>query len=98
MAEGEKELVDIAGEKLNTNILISPHHGSGTSSTKALLDTVKPETVIISCGWMNRFRFPSPDVLNRYKERNCVIYRTDINGALTLSTNGDVTDIRPFIN
>lgn len=98
MAEGEKELVDIVGEKLNATILIAPHHGSSTSSTKVFLDMVRPKTVIISSGWKNRFGFPHPDILKRYKERGYSIYRTDIDGALTLSTNGDVFEIWPFIN
>ncbi|MCK4467553.1 MAG: hypothetical protein KAU60_04295, partial [Desulfobacterales bacterium] len=62
------------------------------------LEKVKPEVVIISAGWKNRFRFPNPSVLKRYNENDCRIFRTDKNGALAILIDGRALKIKPFIN
>ena len=88
MASAEKELVRIAAGKLASTVLIAPHHGSRSSSSEVFLGEVKPEIVIVSCGRNRRTRFPHPTVLERYKDHGCNILRTDINGAVRLTTNG----------
>jgi len=87
-AKAEKELVAIAGDDLTSDVLIAPHHGSKTSNSEIFIDSVKPETVIFSSGWKNSYRFPHPSVLEKYKERECRILRTDSHGAVTILTDG----------
>ncbi|MFH2220443.1 MAG: DNA internalization-related competence protein ComEC/Rec2 [Pseudomonadota bacterium] len=96
-ARAEKELIETAGDGLRSTVLISPHHGSNSSSTASFLDNVKPEIVIVSSGWNNRFGFPHPQVLKRYRDRGCRIFRTDSHGAVTLSTDGDRLTITPTL-
>lgn len=91
--QAEKELVTTAGDDLRSTVLISPHHGSKTSSSAIFLDKVQPEFVVISSGWNNRFGFPHSQVLRRYKERNCRVFRTDSHGAVAMSTDGKTLDI-----
>ena len=74
---------------LYSDILLSPHHGSSTSSTKVFLDKVAPGTIIISCGWQNRYGFPSDKVLKRYKKMGMQIFRTDKDGAVFISSDGN---------
>ncbi len=62
----EGHLVDVYGDKLKANILLAPHHGSNTSSSKEFIKMVKPEHVIFSQGFMNRWRFPRSEVVTRY--------------------------------
>ncbi|OEU75497.1 MAG: hypothetical protein BA864_08980 [Desulfuromonadales bacterium C00003093] len=97
MAGGERELVAIAGDELESTVLIAPHHGSRTSSTEQFLRKIKPEVVIVSAGWQNKFGFPHPTVLKKFYKLGCRIFRTDINGALTISTDGRTLKITPFI-
>ncbi|MCP4371344.1 MAG: hypothetical protein GY797_24985, partial [Deltaproteobacteria bacterium] len=97
MKRSERELVSMAGENLTSTVLIAPHHGSGSSSTGLFLDKVNPEYIIISSGYKNRFHFPHPSVLKRYAALDCKIFRTDINGAICMLTNGHSLKIRPFI-
>ncbi len=97
MAGGEKELVAIAGDELKSTVLIAPHHGSRTSSTELFLRKIKPEVVVVSAGWQNKFGFPHPTVLKKFYKLGCRIFRTDINGALTISTDGRTLKINPFI-
>jgi len=97
MARGEKALVDAAGEKLKSLVLVSPHHGSNSSSTQLLMEQVDPKIVVISCGWMNRFNFPSKAVLQRYESMGAEVLRTDINGAIQIRTDGQEMKIRTAI-
>jgi len=69
-------------------VLKAPHHGSGSSSTPAFLAAVGPSAVVFSEGRGNRFGHPAPAVLQRYQERNAVIFRTDEDGAIVLDTDG----------
>lgn len=73
---------------LNSDILLAPHHGSSTSSTNNFLDKVAPETVIISCGWHNRYGFPHKKILKRYLKHGIKIFRTDKDGAVFISSDG----------
>ncbi len=88
MSVVEKDLSENLGKQLKSDILIAPHHGSSTSSTDFLLDQVAPDSVIISCGWKNRFAFPHKSVMDRYKNKGIKIYRTDFNGALRIYSDG----------
>jgi len=63
----ERQLIKHYGNKLAANILIAPHHGSRTSSTKNFLAKVEPDFVIFSLGYLNRYRFPSVQVVRRYQ-------------------------------
>jgi competence protein ComEC len=98
MASAEKELVRIAGNELATTVLIAPHHGSRSSSSETFLDAVKPQVIIISSGRQNRFNLPHPEVIKRYEDRGCTIYRTDKNGAVRMATNGRHLKIKPFVS
>ncbi|HKK91503.1 MAG TPA: DNA internalization-related competence protein ComEC/Rec2 [Desulfobacteraceae bacterium] len=92
MAGAEAELGRLPRKRLAAEILLAPHHGSATSSSDFFLDQVAPESVVISCGWRNRFGFPSPSVLQRYRNRGVTIHRTDVAGAVQIVSSG--TEIR----
>ncbi len=97
MAAAEKELVGLAGRKLNSTVLIAPHHGSRSSSSTVFLGEVNPEVVVISSGRQSRFKLPHPTILEKYQHHGYSIFRTDINGAVSLSTDGQQLEIKPFI-
>ncbi|MCP4119500.1 MAG: DNA internalization-related competence protein ComEC/Rec2 [Desulfobacteraceae bacterium] len=84
MEQGERSLVLSRGDRLASTILIAPHHGSSSSSTDFFLDQVAPESVIISCGWKNRYGFPHASVVERYRKRGCNLFRTDHSGAVRI--------------
>ncbi len=96
MSEAEKELVSLAGSRLTSTVLVVPHHGSRSSSSKIFVHAVNPEVVIISSGHASRFHIPHPDVIRQYRNRGCSIFSTDINGAVRLSTDGRRWEVRPF--
>ncbi len=61
-------------------LLAAPHHGSQHSSGEALLDSLKPEAVVFSCGYGNWFGFPHETVLQRLRDRGTQLHRTDQRG------------------
>jgi competence protein ComEC len=97
MAVAEKELVRLAGADLACDVLLVPHHGSRSSSSRPFLLKVKPDVAVISAGWKNRFRFPHATVLEAYQKRGCRILRTDRNGAIIFTTDGNRLRAQPFI-
>lgn len=84
----EDHLAKVNGLNLHSEILLSPHHGSSSSSTEIFLDKVLPKSVIISCGRNNQYKFPHPDILKRYNDMGIRIFRTDRDGAIFISSDG----------
>jgi len=79
-AEVEQRLVwqKILNEEVD--ILKVSHHGSKDGSSEELLEVLKPKMAVISVGTKNRFGHPTKEVLDRLKEREIEVKRTDING------------------
>jgi len=77
----EAQLVAGAAERLRSDVLIAPHHGSRTSSTAAFLDAVRPRIAVFQAGYRNRFGHPAPDVLARYRERGVQLVASPSCGA-----------------
>ncbi len=64
-------------------LLVAGHHGSKYSTGEVLLDAVTPEKAIMSVG-VNSYGHPTQEVLGRLKDRGIEVYRTDINGNITV--------------
>jgi competence protein ComEC len=64
------------------------HHGSATSTTTEILESLKPSFAVISVGFRNSFGLPKPDVLQRLQDARVNVYRTDLNGAVTFYLDG----------
>jgi len=84
-AQAEDWLVTTYGNRLKAEVLIAPHHGSKTSSTRAFLQTVQAKTVLIPSGYRNQFGHPHDDVLTRYRDFNADWLNSADSGAITVS-------------
>lgn len=80
-AAQEAALVRRFGERLRSDGLLVPHHGSRTSSSAMFLDAVAPRLAWVQAGYRNRFGHPADDVLQRYAERGVEVVRSDRCGA-----------------
>lgn len=80
----EKRLVDTRYEYLKSTYLVSPHHGSKTSSSQRFLDAVDPEYILIPVGFRNRYRMPHSTVLQRYRNKNITVLQTYKTGAISV--------------
>ena len=73
---------------LTSKVIKIAHHGSKYASSGDFLNRVKPEVAIVSCGAWNRYGHPSQAVLDRLKAANVKLYRTDMQGEITITTRG----------
>ena len=71
------------GDKLRSDIMIAPHHGSQTSSSHSFINQVNPVFVIFSAGIGNRYGHPHSRVEARYVDNNVHILNTAIHGAIS---------------
>ena len=69
-------------------LLVVGHHGSATSTTRELLDSVRPDIAVISVGENNRYGHPAQETLERLAASGAAIYRTDLQGTVTIRANG----------
>jgi len=77
-----------SGKDLPADVLKIAHHGSSTSNSIPFIDSVSPRVAVCSVGFRNSFNFPHPVVTKRFQEKECAFYRTDLDGAITLSCDG----------
>ncbi|ACM61009.1 competence protein ComEC [Caldicellulosiruptor bescii] len=93
--ESEKEYVK--KYNLQTKILKVGHHGSSTATSEEFLENVKPTFAVISVGKDNIFGHPSNEVLQRLKDRNIKVYRTDLNGTIDIIVDRNKMMVNPYI-
>jgi len=85
----EQQVVRTYAELLRSTVLKSGHHGSKTSSSEVFLNRVKPDWVVVSLGWKNKYNHPHPEVIARIKQLGTTnIHYTSLQGALWLTTDG----------
>jgi competence protein ComEC len=94
-AAQEAQLLEAAPDKLRAEVLLAPHHGSGTSSTAAFLSAVRPALGVFQVGHRNRYRHPKAEVYERYGALAIGRVRTDESGAVMLDF-GAATGAREF--
>ncbi len=82
--ESEIESQIINTYDFEVDILKVPHHGSRTSSTYDFLNMMNSKIAIISVGERNYYSLPNDDVLKRLKQLDNQIYRTDVDGTITI--------------
>jgi competence protein ComEC len=80
---------------LRCQILKVGHHGSAYGTTPAFLAVVRPKIAIISVGRHNMFGHPAPSTLATLEHFGARVYRTDENGAVTVTANGAMYSVTP---
>jgi competence protein ComEC len=93
-AEEERLLLESVPEALRADVLKVGHHGSRTSSSPGFLQAVRPSEAIVSVGRRNRFGHPSPATLAALATQGARVWRTDRQGAITVTTDGESLEVR----
>ncbi len=76
------------GADLSALFLKVPHHGSSPASPLSFLEAVRPTAALISCGYENPFGFPGKKSLDGLRAVGADVFRTDLDGAVTVTTDG----------
>lgn len=77
------------GTELRADVLVAPHHGGASASSPAFVGAVRPDQVVFSAGYRNRFAHPRSEVVERYREIGSTVWRTDRDGAVTFRLGAD---------
>lgn len=94
--DGEKELARREGD-LRADFLKVGHHGSADASSDLFLNAVKPKVATISLGEHNRYGMPSKFTLARLESVGADVYRTDIDGAITVTSDGSDLVVKTYV-
>ena len=86
-----------SGQNVQSDLLFVPHHGSIHSSSMDFIRAVSCRFAIVSAGKYNVFRHPHPLVLDRYTSAGVEIFRTDQDGAIFVSSDGQSLKITPWL-
>lgn len=82
-------------QSLQSDIILVPHHGSSTSSTKGLIDRVNPQVSISSNAYQGRWQLPNKDVVKRYTQHGATWYDTGRDGMLTIDVYDNYWQVTP---
>jgi beta-lactamase superfamily II metal-dependent hydrolase len=70
------------------------HHGSKYATSADFLKRGGFRWAVVSTGADNRYGLPSADALARLKAANVKLYRTDLQGEITINTRGQADDVK----
>ena len=90
----ELKLVLEHGSALAADILLVPHHGSLTSSSRRFLNHVQPAYVVFTVARNNRWGFPKTAVTARYDALKSRQYRSDRDGAVSMTSSIDGLSVK----
>lgn len=91
-AVGEEMLVERLREEQieEVSILKVAHHGSRNATGDELLQQLRPELAVISCGSDNSYGHPHREVLERLAKAQVEVVTTPENGAITVEIGEEV--------
>jgi len=80
------------GYDVDADVLKAGHHGSSTSSGKTFISAVSPSVSVIEVGAENDYGHPHDGALETLQKVSKV-YRTDIDGTITITTDGSTYSV-----
>jgi len=87
--EAESIVIDRYGPLLQSTVLKAGHHGSKTSSGLPFMAAVNPKHVVISLAWINRYKHPHADAVERLRSTGAELHFTSLKGAVWMATDGE---------
>ncbi|MBQ3108151.1 MAG: MBL fold metallo-hydrolase, partial [Clostridia bacterium] len=90
--EAEQAILN-SGADLSATVLKVGHHGSDSSTTYPFLREIMPAYAVISVGKDNSYGHPREDTLSRLHDAEVKVYRTDLHGDITFTSNGKTISV-----
>lgn len=85
--EAEQAVLN-SGADISATVLKVGHHGSDTSTTYPFLREISPVYAVISVGEGNTYGHPTEDTLSRLRDADVTTYRTDLQGDIVCTSDG----------
>lgn len=95
--EEELSLLETQAE-LSSTVLKVGHHGSGNATCYPFLREVSPTIAVISVGTPNPYSHPHESVLSRLRDAGARVYRTDLQGHIVITSDGERVTVAPTRN
>jgi competence protein ComEC len=89
----ERRMVE-RGADFAAEVLKVAHHGSKYATSADFLKRGGFHWAVVSTGADNRYGLPSRETLERLKAAGVKLYRTDLQGEITISTRGQKDDVK----
>lgn len=89
--KAEKALLNNNTVNLSAKVVLIPHHGSKTSSTKAFIEAISPAIAISSVGYKNPYKHPATVIVERYRDKGVVVFDTSCSGQLNFILDDKIT-------
>ncbi|WP_140908792.1 DNA internalization-related competence protein ComEC/Rec2 [Cognatiluteimonas lumbrici] len=77
----EGMLLRAQGLALRTDVVLVPHHGSGSGSAPGFVAATGARWALVSAGYRNRFGHPKPEVVARWRGQGAAVVATFDSGA-----------------
>ena len=84
-------------DRVHSDVVKVPHHGSRTSSTEALVTAVQPKLAVISVGQKSMFGHPHREVVERWQAIGAEVLTTGRSGMITVTTDGTDLKVMKFV-
>ena len=94
--DGEQRVREQLGKDWKCHLYKAAHHGSKYSNSQQLLEQLKPQVAVISCGENNSYGHPHTEVLERLEKTGSKVLRTDQGGAVMIKISKDGVRIRSY--
>jgi len=78
----------LAGKVGDVDVFKAAHHGSRTANTMALLNVIRPEYAVVSCGAGNPYGHPHLAALQNFAAVGTTVYSTEKSGTVVMTTDG----------
>ena len=80
-------------EDIKSTVLKASHHGSNDGANYNFLKATQSKIVVISCGANNEYGHPHDKAVKKFKDLGMEIYRTDVDGTIIISSDGEKVSI-----
>ncbi|ETF01873.1 competence protein [Advenella kashmirensis W13003] len=88
-ASVEKELVTARPGLLAVDVVMMPHHGSASSSSRMLVEAAQPLVAFAQAGYLNRYGHPAATVMARWRDTSRLAMDTIQTGAIQLRSTAE---------
>lgn len=93
----ERRILLNNAEKLSSDILVAPHHGSKTSGISEFISAVHPSIVLYATGYRNKYHFPHAPIIKAYESIGAQQFETAQTGMMQFKISKENPISRPYI-
>lgn len=92
----ETHLLNTIYVTLASDLIIAPHHGSKTSSSRAFVEAVMPSYALIPAGFLSQYGHPHENVMANYEAVGAALYNTAHQGAIHVKITGKGIQVNAY--